>query len=97
MVRDIGGYYRFQSNIWATLLFIMFFLSFFLACPEPTRDYQVVRPAISARLCRTRTVVIDPGHGGSDPGTIGVGRTTGATMCWLLQELKALLEELEPK
>ncbi|MGI6147864.1 MAG: N-acetylmuramoyl-L-alanine amidase [Firmicutes bacterium] len=91
-------YYRFQSSIWATLLmFIMFFLSGFLgAGPAQSRPgtTQVVRPArISARTLQGRTVVIDPGHGGSDPGTIGVGRTTEAdnvlAVAW---ELKALLE-----
>jgi len=40
----------------------------------PTGDY-LFDPDIDLRLGRIDTVIIDPGHGGKDPGAIGPGKT----------------------
>ncbi|HBG00100.1 MAG TPA: hypothetical protein DDW87_00795, partial [Firmicutes bacterium] len=42
---------------------------------------------------RGKIVVLDPGHGGTDPGTVGVGPTTEAeNVLAIAWELKAMLE-----
>jgi N-acetylmuramoyl-L-alanine amidase len=57
--------------------------------PAPRR----VEPRLSSELRPLRTVVVDAGHGGSDPGAIGVG---GLTEKWVTLRLaRALVPLLE--
>lgn len=91
--------YRFYSSIWATLLMlVMFFVSGLVGgrpASGPSQVPQAVRPGlISARTLAGRTIIIDPGHGGEDPGTLGVGATTEAENVLAIGwELKGLLEK----
>lgn len=75
----------------------MFFVSGFLGTQSTEGQPQSVSPirpgSISPQTLAGRTIVVDPGHGGADPGTVGVGRTTEAenvlAVAW---ELKEMLE-----
>jgi N-acetylmuramoyl-L-alanine amidase len=57
--------------------------------PEPSRPPAVLPPA----LRRVQTVVVDPGHGGSDPGAIGPGglREKDVTIAVALELEKRLM------
>jgi N-acetylmuramoyl-L-alanine amidase len=81
------------SNLAATLAMLGFFLlSGMMGAEAPFL-------AGSGRYLGTenlegRIVVLDPGHGGQDPGTVGVGSTTEAeNVLAIAWELKALLEK----
>lgn len=90
--------YRLQSSIWATLLMLVLFFASGLLGGAPTdggrsQSPQIRRGAITPRTLEGRVVVIDPGHGGPDPGTVGVGRTTEAeNVLAIAWELRSLLE-----
>lgn len=79
------------SNIWATLLMLGFFL---------VSGWSGSNPLLGAPNRQTglehlqgKIVVLDPGHGGGDPGTVGVGPTTEAeNVLAIAWELKSLLE-----
>ncbi len=64
------------------------------AIPSPTVT-EPVRPAPPKPAAPTQTIVIDPGHGGKDPGTIGQHGTTEKEVtlkvAGLLKELLATL------
>lgn len=90
--------YRFYSSVWATLfMLIIFFVSGYFSggpAPRSPESAPAVRLGrISARTLAGRRIVIDPGHGGSDPGTVGTGKTTEAENVLAIGwELKGLLE-----
>ena len=44
-----------------------------LRWPTPSRSHTLPSQRLSMPLRTVRTVVIDPGHGGTDPGAIGLG------------------------
>lgn len=72
-------------------MLLMFFVSGLFGA-EPTTSGR--RYSISPRTLAGRTIVVDPGHGGADPGTAGVGPTTEAeNVLAIAWELKTLLEE----
>lgn len=84
--------YSFYSSIWATILMlVMFFISGLFGSEKTTsgRSYNLPSRALAGR-----TIVVDPGHGGADPGTVGVGKTTEAdNVLAIAWELKQLLEQ----
>lgn len=94
------------TNIWTTVLMVVFFFISGLAGQQTTSD-RVNRPfppnqggQVPSRIpgnrdqiLRGKEIVIDPGHGGSDPGTLGVGRTTeAANVLAIAHDLKGMLE-----
>ena len=48
---------------------------------------------LPSRALAGRTIVVDHGHGGADPGTVGVGKTTEADNVLAIAGLKLLLEQ----
>jgi N-acetylmuramoyl-L-alanine amidase len=60
-----------------------------------TKPAIVVKPAVFDQLPRTKPVImIDPGHGGMDPGAVGRGKTTEKTVVLAVAKvLKATLEK----
>lgn len=74
----------FQSNIWATLIMLGFFLFSGLIGSNAQQGLEHLRGKV---------IVLDPGHGGGDPGTVGVGSTTEAeNVLAIAWELKNMLE-----
>ncbi len=81
------------SNMWATLLMLsLLVFSSMRGTPAP---YLGTRETLSrAKHLQGKVVVLDPGHGGSDPGTVGVGATTEAeNVLAIAWELKGMLEQ----
>lgn len=92
------------SSIWATLL--MFFMFLFSGLAGSNTGSRIWEPNTSAnssgwvspQALAGRVIVIDPGHGGEDPGTVGVGKTTEAeNVLAIAWELKAMLEKAGAK
>ena len=90
------------SSIWATLLMFLMFLFSGLAGPNTDSTSRIWEPTtisdqsrwVSPQALAGRAVILDPGHGGEDPGTLGVGKTTEAeNVLAIAWELKAMLEK----
>lgn len=87
------------ANIWTTLLMLVFFFVSGISGGQPTsRDrYPTNTPppaGHSSEALQGMVIVVDPGHGGVDPGTIGLGYSTEAeNVLAIAWELKDLLEE----
>ncbi len=86
------------SNVWATLLMLaLFVFSSFTGSPAPQSSSwrDTTRPILSGpRSLQGKVIVLDPGHGGNDPGTVGVGSTTEAeNVLAIAWELKTMLEK----
>ncbi len=87
------------SSLWATVLMVIFFVfSSFSGSRfgEPSAPGRALPPNIisGTQALNGRVVVLDPGHGGADPGTRGVGPTTEAeNVLAIAWELKGLLEK----
>ncbi len=96
------------TNVWTTVLLVAFFFLSGLA-GYPTTSDRIPPPPIQGehnlapstpqhpssgqRVLQGKTIVVDPGHGGSDPGTLGVGRTTEAdNVLAIAWDLKGMLE-----
>ncbi|HHT91011.1 MAG TPA: N-acetylmuramoyl-L-alanine amidase [Firmicutes bacterium] len=78
------------SNLWATLLLLgMLVFTGITGSRMPSfGSSQRGQEHLQGKI-----VVLDPGHGGSDPGTVGVGPTTEAeNVLAIAWELKAMLE-----
>ncbi len=91
------------SNIWVTALMFALFLFSGLTSSRGA-DYGSLGLVANNRYRSTshylqgKVIVIDPGHGGGDPGTLGVGSTTEAeNVMAIAWELKALLEKAGAK
>jgi N-acetylmuramoyl-L-alanine amidase len=90
------------ANIWTTLLMLVFFFVSGISGGQPAgqnRSPAVAPPSSDSRqVLQGRVIVLDPGHGGADPGTIGLGYSTEAenalAIAW---ELKAMLEDAGAK
>lgn len=85
------------SNIWATLAMIALFL--FTSITGTNTSYtrnsgsSTRIPLISPQRLQGKVIILDPGHGGGDPGTVGVGPTTEAeNVLAIAWELKTMLE-----
>lgn len=77
---------------------VLFLFSSLTGTPtSPSTNWQGAgeRPILSGpKNLRGKTVILDPGHGGGDPGTIGVGPTTEAeNVLAIAWELKTMLEK----
>lgn len=90
------------TNLWTTLAMLFFFFISGLSGQTTPRDSQPIVPGSppanrqpqqpsTDQPLKGKVIVIDPGHGGNDPGTLGVGRTNEATnvlaIAWDLQPL----------
>ncbi|NLL47267.1 MAG: N-acetylmuramoyl-L-alanine amidase [Firmicutes bacterium] len=72
------------SSIWATLLMLGLFAVSSWGAPQRIPGLEHLQGKV---------IVLDPGHGGGDPGTLGVGPTTEAeNVLAIAWELKAMLE-----
>ncbi|NLL43653.1 MAG: N-acetylmuramoyl-L-alanine amidase [Firmicutes bacterium] len=81
------------SNLAATLAMLGFFL---LSGLMGTKVPFLADPnrSLGTEHLQGRVIVLDPGHGGGDPGTVGVGSTTEAeNVLAIAWELKGLLEK----
>lgn len=98
------------SNILTTaLMLVFFFISGLLGQQTPSQggswvpptrpgDTNPVRPIPGNNILQGRTIIIDPGHGGADPGTVGVGKTTESeNVLAIAWELKGMLEHAGAK
>lgn len=87
------------SNVWATvLMLVLFVFSSLTGSPAPqSASWQGAssRTILSGpRNLQGKVIVLDPGHGGGDPGTVGVGTTTEAeNVLAIAWELKTMLEK----
>ncbi|NLJ80533.1 MAG: N-acetylmuramoyl-L-alanine amidase [Firmicutes bacterium] len=84
------------SGFWATLLMVVIFIYSSLSGPPSAGSgFNLPRNFISgSNVLKGRIVVLDPGHGGPDPGTVGVGPTTESeNVLAIAWELKKLLEK----
>lgn len=80
------------SNVWTTIIMLVFFL---FSGISGTDSVPVDNPGPIAgdNLLAGRTIIIDPGHGGGDPGTIGVSKTTEAeNVLAIAWDLRGMLE-----
>jgi len=78
------------SNLWVTLLMLAMLV--FTGITGSSTPSLGPRNRGQEHL-RGKIVVLDPGHGGTDPGTVGVGPTTEAeNVLAIAWELKAMLE-----
>lgn len=84
------------SNIVTTLLMlIFFFVSGLSGQPSAVNLPDRTPPTYkSERILQGRVIVVDPGHGGADPGTIGLGYSTEAeNVLAIAWDLKGMLED----
>lgn len=80
------------SNLWTTLLMLVFFVISSITGSQTS--YPGVDSTSSLRYLQGKVIVLDPGHGGGDPGTVGVGTTTEAeNVLAIAWELKTMLEK----
>lgn len=87
------------SSLWTTLLMLALFvfsgltgfrIPFLSGPPRSQRGGLIWGP----RHLQGKVIVLDPGHGGDDPGTLGVGSTSEAeNVLAIAQELKIMLEK----
>ncbi|HHW73207.1 MAG TPA: N-acetylmuramoyl-L-alanine amidase [Firmicutes bacterium] len=78
------------SNLWATVFMLVMFLISGLS------GSRVPGSGTTSGLqhLKGRVIVLDPGHGGGDPGTVGVGPTPEAeNVLAIAWELKSMLEK----
>lgn len=90
------------ANVWTTLLMLVFFFVSGISGGQPTSHSRnpasAPPPAASKEVLQGRVIVVDPGHGGADPGTIGLGYSTEAeNVLAIAWELKELLEDAGAK
>lgn len=87
------------SNIWATILMLgLFILSGLTNARLPFLPQTNSAPGRGLlwgpRNLAGKVIVVDPGHGGSDPGTVGIGPTTEAeNVLAIAWELRNMLEK----
>lgn len=87
------------SNVWATaLMLILFLFSSLTGSPAPQNvswGGTTNRPVLTGpKNLQGKVIILDPGHGGDDPGTVGVGPTTEAeNVLAIAWELKGMLEK----
>lgn len=85
------------------VMLVFFFISGLLGQPNqngstwvPPRNNDsedTIVPVGDDPILKGRTIVIDPGHGGADPGTVGVGKTTESeNVLAIAWDLKGMLE-----
>ncbi|HHX02429.1 MAG TPA: N-acetylmuramoyl-L-alanine amidase [Firmicutes bacterium] len=90
------------ANIWTTLLMLVFFFVSGISGGQPASQNRspgvTTPPSDSRHALQGRVIVVDPGHGGADPGTIGLGYSTEAeNVLAIAWELKGMLEEAGAK
>lgn len=96
--RSIQSDVKLYSNIWTTLLMLVFFFVSGLSGPPSSEtgqmpNYPPPNGGNTSNLLQGRVVVVDPGHGGPDPGTLGVGISTESeNVLAIAWELKGMLE-----
>lgn len=79
------------SNLWATVLMLALFV---VSSVTGSRAPQIGGALAGPQYLRGKVIVLDPGHGGGDPGTVGVGPTTEAeNVLAIAWELKGMLEK----
>lgn len=90
------------SSVWATLLMFLMFIFSGLAGSNTGYRPPITLPNadsnrnvwVSPQALAGRIIALDPGHGGQDPGTVGVGKTTEAeNVLAIAWELKTMLEK----
>ncbi len=88
-------YITLYSNILTTVLMLaVFFISGLAGQPSTGQNSRIPKGHINDQILQGRVIVLDPGHGGSDPGTVGVGKTTEAeNVLAICLELKEILEQ----
>ncbi|NMB01862.1 MAG: N-acetylmuramoyl-L-alanine amidase [Firmicutes bacterium] len=81
------------SSLWATvLMFVLFIFSSVTGSRTPISGSNMVSRGFP--YVKGKVIVLDPGHGGGDPGTVGVGATTEAeNVLAIAWELKTMLEK----
>jgi|BioPla2DNA2_1021312.scaffolds.fasta_scaffold34766_2 N-acetylmuramoyl-L-alanine amidase len=78
------------SNLWATVLMLVLFAATSLTGSHAPESSRVIS---GLQHLQGRVIILDPGHGGGDPGTVGVGPTTEAeNVLAIAWELKGMLE-----
>jgi len=84
---------RLEANPLITLLLLIIFFLTGMSGPSGKSTPQSSSPAGGALT--GKVIVIDPGHGGPDPGAVGVsGRTLEKyNVIWIARDLKNLLEK----
>lgn len=91
------------SNIWVTaLMFVLFLFSGISSSRTPYQGNSGIlsnnRYISGPQHLQDKVIVLDPGHGNGDPGTIGVGKTTEAeNVMAIAWELKTMLEKAGAK
>ncbi|MCK9524943.1 MAG: N-acetylmuramoyl-L-alanine amidase [Limnochordia bacterium] len=79
------------ANIWATLLMLGFFIVSSLGGSNEFRGVSKHQKGLEH--LQGKVIILDPGHGGGDPGTVGVGPTTEAeNVLAIAWELRTMLE-----
>lgn len=88
-------YITLYSSILTTVLMLaVFFVSGLAGHSSTSQKSRIPISQINDQILQGRVIVLDPGHGGSDPGTVGVGRTTEAeNVLAICLELKGMLEQ----
>lgn len=82
------------SNILATLMMVAFVLFTNLTGASTPSAGRSLAPGLGSKGLQGKVVVIDPGHGGADPGTVGIGPTTEAeNVLAIAWDLKGMLEQ----
>jgi N-acetylmuramoyl-L-alanine amidase len=84
------------TNIWTTvLMLVFFFVSGLSGQPSAVNLPDHIPPYQSSdKILQGRVIVVDPGHGGADPGTVGLGYSTEAeNVLAIAWDLKGMLED----
>jgi N-acetylmuramoyl-L-alanine amidase len=86
---------RLEANPLITLLLLIIFLLTGMSGPSGQSTPQLGPSESSRGALAGKVIVIDPGHGGPDPGAVGIsGRTLEKyNVVWIARDLKALLEK----
>lgn len=93
------NYARLETNPLMSLLLLVIFLFTGMSGNPGHSTPQFDLPESAHGALAGKVIVIDPGHGGMDPGAVGIsGRTLEKyNVIWIARDLKALLEKAGAK
>lgn len=84
------------SSVWATVFMLALFI--FSSLTGNQTPYLSSPNRSGFQHLQGKVIILDPGHGGADPGTVGVGATTeAANVLAIAWELKTMLEKAGAK